>query len=361
MKILGIEPYYGGSHRTFLDGLTQHVEADWSTLTLPARGWKWRLRTAAPHFAKQYRDSLSAAPDLVFASSMLSLGEFLAMAGLSETPSVLYFHENQFEYPVRREDERDLQLAMTNVLSAHVADSVMFNSDYNRSTFMLGARDLVRRSPDASLGWMVDDIEARSSVVPVPIDLMKLGASWDPRPDDGPPIICWNHRWEHDKNPEGFFACLHQLKSEGVPFRVAILGQPFKDMRDVFDAGAKKLGPDIVIQFGPIQDREEYLSFLSRCSIVVSTSHHEFQGLSVMEAVARGAYPVLPDRLAYPELFPSSALYSTPSALIDRLRCLLTLCPDPDKELVAHASSFSWEHRATAFQKALYRVGKKCR
>jgi hypothetical protein len=37
MKILVLEPYYGGSHKTFLDGLQAHMPFDFMLLTLPAR------------------------------------------------------------------------------------------------------------------------------------------------------------------------------------------------------------------------------------------------------------------------------------------------------------------------------------
>jgi glycosyltransferase involved in cell wall biosynthesis len=36
--------------------------------------------------------------------------------------------------------------------------------------------------------------------------------------------------------------------------------------------------------------------------VIVSTAIHEFFGISVVEAIAAGVYPVLPRRLSYPEL-----------------------------------------------------------
>lgn len=361
MRILALEPYYGGSHRAFLDGLVARIDAEWSVFTLPARAWKWRLRTAAPHFADEIKALPNRSFDLILASSMLDLPTFCTLSGLEHTPSLLYFHENQFAYPAQHDEPRDLHLALTNVLSAAAADTVAFNSIYNRETFMDGARELLRRSPDTQLSWMLKRIESRSLILPVPIDLMDVGPSWAPRPHDLPPIVLWNHRWEHDKNPAEFFDVLFQLHDEGVPFRLALLGQSFPESEGLFDAAASRLGKSRVVQMGAIENRSEYLSFLGQCQVVVSTAHHEFQGLSVLEAVSRGVHPLLPRRLSYPELFPPEVLYNTRVQLLDGLRARLVHCTDPNKSLVKKASSYLWGHRLQGFEDVLNQTSKNCR
>ena len=47
MRILALEPYYGGSHRAFLDGWVQRSRHEWTLHTLPPNKWKWRMRHAA--------------------------------------------------------------------------------------------------------------------------------------------------------------------------------------------------------------------------------------------------------------------------------------------------------------------------
>ncbi|MDO9107435.1 MAG: DUF3524 domain-containing protein, partial [Coriobacteriia bacterium] len=121
LRILAIEPYYGGSHRAVLDGLVERIDAEWTLLTLPARKWKWRMRGAAINFAAQLRAEYDAAAigkplyDVVYASTFVNLAELYGMAGpaLAGVPSVVYFHENQLVYPNRHTAEWDYQFPLT--------------------------------------------------------------------------------------------------------------------------------------------------------------------------------------------------------------------------------------------------------
>jgi hypothetical protein len=66
---------------------------------------------------------------------------------------------------------------------------------------------------------------------------------------------------------------------------------------------------------------------MKQSDIVISTSYQENFGISICEAVACGAFPLLPLRLAYPEILPDSAhaasLYRGRKDLKSRLRLLL--------------------------------------
>ena len=55
----------------------------------------------------------------------------------------------------------------------------------------------------------------------------------------------------------------------------------------------------------PLKDkvkRAEYEKALADADVFVSTANHEFFGISAVEAGLAGAYPILPKRLAYPEI-----------------------------------------------------------
>jgi uncharacterized protein DUF3524 len=103
MRVLALEPYYGGSHQAYLDGWIARSRHDWDLLTLPDSKWKWRMRHAAITFSETVAQALEAGRswNLVFCSDMLNLAEFLGLAPapVAFLPSVDYFHENQLTYP----------------------------------------------------------------------------------------------------------------------------------------------------------------------------------------------------------------------------------------------------------------------
>lgn len=135
------------------------------------------------------------------------------------------------------------------------------------------------------------------------------------------PVILWNHRWEHDKNPEEFFAALFTLQDSGCDFDLIVLGESFRQAPPIFaEARARLVGR--IRQFGYAESPDQYAAWLKQGDVVVSTARHEFFGISVIEAVRAGCRPVLPDRLSYPGLFPAEYLYG-PGELLPHLRIAL--------------------------------------
>ncbi|MBU0674253.1 MAG: DUF3524 domain-containing protein [Proteobacteria bacterium] len=322
MKILTLEPYYGGSHRQFLDGLMRYVPAEFELLTLPARKWKWRMRLAAPLFAEMLANEEPREFQVILCSTFVDVATFKALAPpwLRQVPIFTYFHENQFVYPVQVEDERDFHFALTNVTTALASDRLAFNSRYNLQTLLAGARQFLEHAPDMRFKGWEERIQAKSTILSPGLDFEQLDAVTIGR-DNGPPVILWNHRWEHDKDPETFFAALYQLADEDIPFRLIVCGQAFQWRPEIFAEAEKKLARRIS-HFGFVESRQEYLHLLKRADIVVSTARHEFFGLSVIEAVRAGATPLLPNSLSYPELFPEEHLYED-GDLYSRLKILL--------------------------------------
>jgi len=327
MRILYIEPYHGGSHKAFGETLMTGVDAQWTALTLPARHWKWRMRGIVPWLALEKMDILERPYDLLFVSSYVPLAELKGLApSLAPVPSILYFHENQLTYPLRAETKRtrDMHFGFTQLVSALAADRVLFNSAHNRDSFLGAAEILLAKMPDAvPRGWP-ERIGQRATVMPIPMNLPELDpAALRDEPDSRAlgPIILWNHRWEYDKRPDRFFGALKALHDQDVAFRVAVAGQRFQQAPKAFEHARPWL-EERIVHWGYAHSRADYESLLGRCHVAVSTADHEFFGMAMVEAAHFGAYPLVPDALAYPEIFPPECRYTGDDALVARLKHL---------------------------------------
>ncbi|MBI4826393.1 MAG: DUF3524 domain-containing protein [Nitrospirae bacterium] len=320
LKVLVLEPYYGGSHRSFLNNIS-NLNFDFEIMTLSARKWKWRMRLAAPYFAEKLHKS-DRKYDRILCSSFLDVASFRGMAPswVRDVPLLTYFHENQFEYPVQVDDERDIHFGLTNLTTALSSDGIGFNSEYNLSTFLKGADDLLKIAPGMKLNDPLKSIRGKSRVISAGIDFSDIDSSAE-EGRSGIPVILWNHRWEHDKCPEIFFKALYELDKEGIDFRLVILGESFQRSPNIFNE-AKGILPHRILHSGYVDSRQDYCRWLKMCDIVVSTAAHEFFGISVLEAVRAGCRPLLPNRLSYPEIFPEEFLYGEKD-LVKRLRGLV--------------------------------------
>ena len=297
----------------------KYVSADYTLLHLPARQWKMRMQLSAPWFVSKIRLRQKEARcfDLVVMSSFIDVAVFRALVvqvpGWSgKTRFYTYFHENQFVYPGVLPETTNHQFAAINFTTALASDSLAFNSTFNQKTFLNGCRRYLGKSKDMRLSDQIDVIEQKSRVLYPGIDFEPLDRVPRPPGNHVEPLIIWNHRWEHDKNPEEFFQVLFRLKDEGKPFRLAVLGQSFKQWPAVFDEARKRLAEE-TMHFGFIKNKDDYYRALKQGYLVVSTSHHEFFGISILEGVRAGCRPLVPNRLSYPELFEEQYLYAEDS------------------------------------------------
>jgi glycosyltransferase involved in cell wall biosynthesis len=327
-RILILEPYYGGSHKHFLDGLQKHVRANYRLFTLPARNWKRRMRLSALWFVEQ----IKAIPlgerqfDSVLCSSFTDVAVLRALLagvhGWNPGAKVLtYFHENQFVYPRRFHDPGQFQFTAINFHSALASDGIAFNSAYNRKSFLAGCRKGLKAALDMKFSGIIKNLTDKAIILSPGIDFSEIDRiKWKKTSET--PVIVWNHRWEHDKNPESFFLALQQLEQRGLDFRLIVLGQSFSASPACF-ADGEKYFQEKILHYGFVPSYEKYVELLCQGDIVVSTSLHEFYGISIIEAVRAGCLPVLPNRLSYPELFENAFLYSDGS-LAERLEKVIT-------------------------------------
>lgn len=302
-RVLFLEPFYGGSHREFADGRVAHSRHRIDLLTLPARFWKWRMRGAALHFARRVADP-GAYGGLVV-TDLMSLSDLRALWGRASPPALVYVHENQLSYPLPEGESMDYQFGFTDITTALAADRVLFNSRFQHDAFFERLPGFIDMMPEHRPRWVVEAIRLKSAVLH-PGCRFPAGPPPCARRDPAEsPLIVWNHRWEFDKRPEEFFAALDAVAARGRSFRLALMGESFQAVPREFLAARERYG-DRIVRYGFVEDRAEYLGWLGRGGIVISTAEQENFGMAVVEAVRHGCFPLLPARLSYPEILAAS-------------------------------------------------------
>ncbi|XP_055973602.1 glycosyltransferase-like domain-containing protein 1 isoform X3 [Sorex fumeus] len=167
MSTLIIEAFYGGSHKQLVDLLKEEFE-DCVLYTLPAKKWHWRARTSALYFSQNI--PISSHYRVLFASSVLNLTELAALRpDLGKLKKILYFHENQLVYPVKKCQERDFQYGYNQILSCLVADVVVFNSVFNMESFLTSIGKFMKLIPDHRPKDLESLIRPKCQVIYYPI------------------------------------------------------------------------------------------------------------------------------------------------------------------------------------------------
>lgn len=375
MRVLLLSAYDADSHRSWWKGLQSAFDQwDWTILTLPARYFSWRIRGNSLTWAFQEKAVLEQDYDLLIATSMTDLSALRGFVpSIASIPTLVYFHENQFGYPNSDSAKVSVEPQILNIYTALCADRILFNTAFNRDSFLQGVGQLLRRLPDQIPSGVVDQLKARSSVLPVPIadacyspvnvtaedvaamwqlDAIEYSATNTPSNRQYPVKLLWAARWEYDKGPELLLKILQQLSARGIDFKLCLLGQKFRRSPEAF-AHIEQQFASQVVQFGYEASPARYRQWLSSADMIVSTALHEFQGLAVLEAMAAGCMPVLPDRLSYPELVNSDFLFDVSSAnlaeqasaAVDLISALQTQPKEID------VADFSWSKLAPDYLK----------
>jgi glycosyltransferase involved in cell wall biosynthesis len=321
MRVLLLSAYDAPSHAHWHRCLRAGIpDWHWQLLTLPPRHFSWRIRGNPLGWFPARAELLSAGYDLVLATSMVDLATLRGLVpALAATPAVLYFHENQFAYPPGESRHGLLEAQMVSLYASLSADLLLFNSQWNRDSFLSGCSALLEGFPDAVSPGVVETLTERSQVLPVPLPELPDAR---PRAATGRPLqLLWNHRWEHDKGPELLLELAGALvEKKECSFTLHVVGQQFRRRPPEFERLRTLLDEAGALgSWGYRADRGAYLDLLGSCDVVLSTAHHDFQGLAVLEACAVGCTPLLPDRLAYREYAGSGFRYVGIDDAVERI------------------------------------------
>ena len=94
--------------------------------------------------------------------------------------------------------------------------------------------------------------------------------------------------------------------------------------------------------------------------IVLSTARHEFFGVSVLEAIYAGAFPLLPKRLSYPEILApqrfGECYYETERDLFQTTKRLLTVGVPSTEPLRREIASYDWSEMILRFDRFFARA-----
>lgn len=360
MKVLLLSAYDADSHKRWRRGLVAAIpDWQWTVLSLPPRYFSWRVRGNSLSWGRGESRALLQQPwDLIVTTSMTDLASLRGLVpSLASVPTAVYFHENQFDYPRSKDAVASVEPQLLNIYTALCGDLLLFNSEYNRRTLLNGAAGLLQKLPDQVPRGIREEIAEKSHVLPVPLE----EAAFQRRTEKpSRPTFVWNHRWEYDKGPDILLAALRQFAKTQVPFTLHVVGQQFRRQPVEFAELRQLLEESGALgAWGYQESLSDYRQLLKQSHGVISTARHDFQGLAVIEAVAAGCQPLVPDNLAYPEWFgPAGWHYSddVASSAANLARHMKQCALAVQRGATLHApdvSDLSWKALAVEYRQLL--------
>ncbi|XP_015213868.1 tRNA-queuosine alpha-mannosyltransferase isoform X8 [Lepisosteus oculatus] len=350
MSVLLIEAFYGGSHKQLIDLLQENVK-DCVTYSLPAKKWHWRARTAALYFMQAVPHSVTYR--VLLTSSVLNLAELTALRpDLAGLKKVLYFHENQLVYPVRKSQERDFQYGYNQVLSCLVADVVVFNSAFNMESFLTSIPTFMKLIPDHRPKDLEKLIRPKCQVLYFPIKFPDVRRFL---PEHKLNFYKRRLDFEERRYPglSGSFSGSKHCTGTELPTDNSTSDLTPEPREKVCTTEQEALNPpEPPLETGradeaaiPHHADDKQQPSLEpggtgvpeqRCVGPATQQRplHIVWPHRWIEAVYCGCYPLCPNALVYPEIFSAEYLYSTPEQLFKRLQ---DFCRRPDRARGYHA------------------------
>jgi glycosyltransferase involved in cell wall biosynthesis len=297
IKILYLESFYSGSHKFFLDNLIKYSDFEIEKIVIEEKTWRLNYEKSALFYFSKIKNIENY--DLIIASSLVDVS---VLKGFYKTfPKVIiYWHENQFEYPNKKSD----YLGLKDLHNFITADVNIFNSSFHKNDFFTKAKKEINKFNLFDLETILGDKYFSSPVIYPGFDMKNVDLSnVNPQIKTHIPIILWNHRWSKDKDYFMFFSMMRYLKKRDYKFKLNIFGEATLIGNKDFEYFKEQMG-DYINKFGYLESKFEYYKEVLNSDIVISTAIEENFGISMVESMYMGLTPVLPNRLSYPELIP---------------------------------------------------------
>ena len=363
MRIALLETFFTGSHKQWAESLKTNSQHKIDLFTLKGKNWKWRMYGGAIPLAQQFVQSKENY-DLILCTDMMDLSLFLSLSRSKSKriKSAIYFHENQLTYPWSSRDKekklnRDRHYAFINYTSALVADKVYFNSHYHMESFLGALDDFLRDLPSPRGLDNLVSIRNKAEVLYIALDLKSLKPERQNAATERTRIL-WNHRWEEDKNPTEFLEFLRQLNANKFPFELVLLGERALE-KDRVLAQIEKEFAHCIVHNAYAKSKAEYVNLLSQSTVLPVTSNQDFFGISIVEAIACGVLPYLPDRLSYKELVPKSLhselIYRNLNELTEKFSLRIDKQNFQNK-LIDHIDQFDWSNLGPKYDQSFLKI-----
>lgn len=301
MKIALIEPFFGGSHKSWALGLAKHTELDIELYPLKDQRWKVRMGVGCIELAHMLNQSQKQY-QMLLTTSLLDAATFKSLLNKSyrDLPMIHYMHENQLTYPDNPADpdkrlKRDFHYGLINIKSILASDKTFFNSHFHRDSFIRATYDFLKKLKALDAKETCSTLEKKSDVLELGLDLTRFDAFKSEKQK----VVTWNHRFEYDKNPAALLEIFSELDSS---IKLNIIGEDHASLSVLKTRLENELKENINL-FDYQESFEDYAKALANSSFGLSTSFHDFFGIGMIESAYMGNTMILPNRVAYPEVF----------------------------------------------------------
>jgi glycosyltransferase involved in cell wall biosynthesis len=319
-------------------------------------------RRGSPRYARLqwiidgYRSILDALraspPDLIFSFHIFStfpveVRRMLLDLGLS-IPLVGYTHGSHWDETDAFRFEAYPGLELLDLANLHVLDRVLLVSEYMRST--------LRRSIGAFNAGVAEQIDAKASVVGLPIDTATIDRCRTTESFERLTVV-FNHAPVSSKNP-GLFVRVMRSVVARYPVNV-LFTRRFDPASPAFEAVARlagRFGERVLL--GNDMRIGDYYKALWMSDIQVSTATHESLGVSTLEAMYTGNCCILPQLGSYPEICGDhpEVLYDLGEAALEERLSYFIEQPDRRRAVAAELSRRALRYRSAEVVGRIARV-----